>query len=93
MHGTSYRVWHGTNYRVWPTKTVCPICGADMGFGERVNVTLVWERMERRSGRGGGEYDTCATKSKSTKVCRECAERIARESGMPVPEWLEGSAE
>ena len=85
-------VLHGTNYRVWPIKTVCPTCGADMGLGERVNVTLGWERMERRSGRGGGEYDMCGIKSKSTKICRACAERIARESGMPVPGWLEGEA-
>ena len=55
-----------------PMKTKCPICKRKMSLGRRVQLTLGWEYgVDKRI--------------KSVIICRKCANEIAEQTNMEVP--------
>ena len=66
--------------------TACPKCGREMERGQRVRVGFGWERPTTYRRHDGSEVEAFDQTNSSRFMCRECAARLSREAGVPVPE-------
>lgn len=66
--------------------TKCKCCGASMSFAERVNIAFGWEYIEPCLNRQGEVIQGINQKSRSAKICRECARKIVLQIGIEIPE-------
>lgn len=68
------------------TITRCNMCGRGMEKGERVTLALQWEHPKTVRIWNGEERDVVGVKSATKKVCRECAEKVAFQANIRIPE-------